>query len=137
MKKHLLNFVAGFLSILIFQQGILGIVYLAGFALVKPYNMNPTSPLGVPVVISMAFFGGLWGILIGYLVRNDPPKMFWLKVILLGAIAPTAALYLIEYPIKGIAFNPMMLPLNLILNGIWGIGLGLFIKLYSKIDKKA
>ena len=137
MKKYLVNFTAGFLSTLVFHQGILGVVYLAGIAPVKPFNMNPTVPLGLPAVISLALLGGVWGIVIGYLIKNDPPKMFWLKVIILGAILPTAAIYLIEFPLKGISFNPVMLPFNLLLNAVWGIGLGVFIKLYSKFDKKS
>ena len=132
MKKHLLHFAAGFLSTLIFHQGLLGLIFLAGVALVKPYNMNPTEPLGVPAVISLAFFGGLWGILIGYLIKNDSKAKFWIKAILLGAIGPTAVAFLVVFPLKGIAINPVMIPFGLLLNGMWGFGHGLFMKLFFR-----
>ena len=137
MKKHFVNFFCGFLSTHIFHQGLLGLIFIANLAPVKPFNMGPTDPFGVPAILSLAFFGGLWGVLIGYLIRKDAGKMFWLKAIIMGAIFPTAIALLVVYPLKGISFNPRMLPISLILNAVWGLGLAILIKLSSRLDKQS
>ena len=41
-------FAAGFLSTLIFHQGLLGLLFLAGVTPRAPFNLAPTAPLGVP-----------------------------------------------------------------------------------------
>ena len=56
----LLGFAAGFLSVLTFHQGMGGVFYLLGWGNNAPYSMRSTWPLGVPQVISSAFWGGLW-----------------------------------------------------------------------------
>ncbi|MBM3532855.1 MAG: hypothetical protein FJX60_07455 [Alphaproteobacteria bacterium] len=47
----LLGFVAGFISVLTFHQGTIGVMYLLGFAANPPYNLTPRAPLGVPVLM--------------------------------------------------------------------------------------
>lgn len=132
MKKHLKNFIAGFVSTLIFHQGSLGLIFLAGLAPVMPYNTSPTYPLGVPVFLSLSFFGGLWGVLIGFLIRKDVSKVFWSKAIAFGAVGPTAVAFLVVFPLKGIALNPFMIPFGLFLNAMWGLGLGLLIRVLDR-----
>ncbi len=110
-------------------------MYMAGIAPIMPYNINPTDPLGVPSVLSLAFFGGIWGILVGFFIENNVPKKFWSKAIIFGSIGPTAVAFLVVFPIKGIAINPIFIPFGLFLNAVWGLGLGLFIKLASRFDK--
>src|SRR4051794_41886064 len=58
------GFVAGFLAILIFHQIALLLLHLAGLVPATPWNMAPVPPLGVPAVISAAFWGGLWGVVL-------------------------------------------------------------------------
>lgn len=97
--------------------------------------MTPTEPFGVPAVISLSFFGGLWGVLIGHFIHLDPAKKYWLKAVFFGSIGPTAIALLVVFPIKGIAFNPLIIPIGLFLNAMWGIGLGLFIIIIKKYLK--
>jgi hypothetical protein len=56
----LLGFIAGFISVLTFHQGTIGLMYLLGFVANPPYNMTPRPPLDVPSVFSGAFWGGVW-----------------------------------------------------------------------------
>lgn len=128
MKTILKSFVAGFLSTLIFHQGVFALFYLAGIIPRAPFNMTPVAPFGVPSVISLAFFGGLWGILIWKLVEKDSGKKHWLKSILYGAIGPTAVAFGVVFPLKGIPFMPIGIIFGLILNGFWGFGNSLFMK---------
>lgn len=132
MKTNIKAFAAGFLSTLIFHQGLVGLLYLTGITPNPPYKMAPTMPLGVPSVISTAFFGGLWGILIWRLVANDTGKKLWLKSIVLGAIGPTAVAFLVVFPLKGLSVPLAMLPFGLILNGAWGAGNSLFMKMMAR-----
>jgi hypothetical protein len=55
-------FLAGALSVLVFQMGVAAILHAAGILSNAPYSLAPTAPFGVPQTVSSAFWGGLWGI---------------------------------------------------------------------------
>ncbi len=124
-------FVAGFLSTLVFHQGVFAIFHLLGF-LPAPYSLASTAPLGVPAVISLAFWGGVWGIPIWYLMRHATHAAYWIRAILFGAIGPTVVALLVVWPLKGRPFaadwDVKVWVLGLILNGAWGLGLALFMR---------
>ena len=67
--SHLRAFVAGFLATLIFHQGLVLVLHVLGVLPFGAWDMSPTEPLGVPKVISLAFWGGIWGIVLWLLVR--------------------------------------------------------------------
>ncbi len=122
-------FVGGFLATLIFHQGLVGLLHLLGVLPMQPYNMSATKPFGVPSVISLSFFGGLWGILIWRLVRNDPKVKQLIKSIVYGAIGPTLVAFVVVFPLKGISPPLALIPVGLLLNGAWGLGVWLFMKI--------
>jgi hypothetical protein len=128
MKILLKSFVAGFLSTLIFHQGLLGLLFLAGISPKAPFDFTPVGPLGIPSVLSLAFFGGLWGLLIWHWVKNDSGLRFWIKSALLGAVGPTAVAFVVVFPLKGLPFRPIMIVFGLILNAAWGFGNSLIMK---------
>jgi hypothetical protein len=121
------SFVAGFLSTLLFHQGLLALFFIAGLVPAAPYSMAPTEPLGVPQVFSLAFWGGVWGILLWLAIRNRRGLKYWALAVVLGAIGPTAVAMGIVFPLKGIPVDGMTVVGGLILNGFWGLGTGLFI----------
>jgi hypothetical protein len=131
-KVLILAFVAGFLATLIFHQGVLGLLYLAGRVAVTPWNMTPVPPLGVPAVLSLAFWGGLWGILLWALIRSRRGAAFWGLAIVLGALLPSLVAWFVVFPIKGIALNPAMIVGALLLNGAWGLGVALYMRLMKQ-----
>lgn len=120
--SYLKSFAAGFLSTLIFHQGILWVINLFVDIPFKPYSMDPTKPLGVPSVISIAFFAGLWAILIWKLIERRTWKSQIVYATVLGAVLPTLVAFVVVLPLKGIEFNWAFIPPGLILNGIWGLG---------------
>lgn len=61
-KLTVIGFIAGFLSTVVFHQGFLLILYKLSIIQKAPYSMHPTSPIGIPAFLSLAFFGGIWGI---------------------------------------------------------------------------
>lgn len=127
-------FVAGFLATLLFHQGLFGLFYLAGLVPAAPYNMTPVPPFHVPAVMSLAFFGGLWGIPIWAIIRRMQPLMHWISAIVLGALGPTVVAMLVVFPLKGIPVTAQTLMGGLVLNGFWGLGLAVFMAFM--VDRK-
>jgi len=121
-------FIAGFIATLLFHQGVFSVFYSLGMVPVPAFNMTPSHPLGVPAVISLAFWGGLWGLLIAYWLRQNHGAAYWLKATLLGAIGPTAVAMIIVFPMKGLSVEAKTVIGGLILNGAWGLGLAFFMR---------
>lgn len=124
-------FVAGFLATLIFHQGLFAVFYLAGAVPAAPFNLTPVPPLGVPSVVSLAFFGGLWGVAIWAIAGRLNGALYWLGHIVLGAIGPTAVAMLVVFPMKGLAVSAQTWVGGLILNGFWGLGVAVFMVLMA------
>lgn len=130
-------FIAGFLSTLVFHQGVLTLFWLFGVFPRAPYDMQATAPLGVPAVISLALWGGVWGAAISAALKNAVGRTYWLRALLLGAVGPSAVALLIVLPLKGMpvagGFDPKLIAGAFILNGAWGFGLALFARLIASI----
>ncbi|WP_395788404.1 hypothetical protein [Aquimonas sp.] len=129
-KVLMLAFIAGFLATLIFHQGVLGLLYLAGRVAMAPWNLTPVPPLGVPQVISLAFWGGLWGIALWALIRSRRGVSYWALAIALGALLPSLVAWFVVFPLKGIALSATLVFGALLLNGAWGLGVGLYMRLF-------
>lgn len=125
-------FVAGFLSTLVFHQGVIGLFHLMGAFPRAPWSLAATEPLGVPYVISLAFWGGVWGIPIWYLMRHATGAAYWIRALVFGAIGPTVVAFLLVVPLKGGAigagWDPKLWIGGLIVNGVWGLGLALLMR---------
>ena len=125
-------FIAGFLSTLIFHQGAFALFYYYGLSDSGPYDMTPVWPLAVPSVVSLAFWGGLWGIVIWGLIRNAEAAGYYVGAIILGAIGPTALSLFVIRPLEGLPFaadwNTQVIAGGLVLNGAWGLGVALLMR---------
>lgn len=131
-------FISGLLATLIFHQGLFAVFYLAGMVPSAPFNLSPVPPLGVPSVLSLAFFGGLWGIVLWLLLGRLNGLVFWLGNVVAGAIGPTAVAMLVVFPMKGIEVTAQIWTFGLVLNGFWGLGVALFMVLMgAKAARKA
>jgi len=84
-------FLAGFLSTLVFHQGVIALFWLAGVIPAAPWDMTPAPPFGVPKVISLAFWGGVWGVPVWWLVRRWRGASQWLAALVAGAVGPVKA----------------------------------------------
>ena len=138
MNRFLLSgFIAGALSVVIFHQGsafllhhigndIPAVVSVFGKA-AAPFNMAPTKPLGVPAIASQCFWGGVWGVVLAFILswRLFPALAFGA---IFGALALTVvALTLVPY-LKGLpGWNGNIPWRGLLFNGAWGFGAALLL----------
>jgi hypothetical protein len=95
-------------------------------------------PFGVPQFISLAFWGGIWGIIF---VLAEPifargPAEYWIGAIIFGAIFPTFVAWFVVFPLKGLpAGRGFHLPgifVGPIVNGLWGLGTAIFLRLTTQ-----
>jgi hypothetical protein len=126
-------FLAGFLSTLVFHQGALAILHGAGATAHKPWVMAPVPPLGIPSVLSLAFWGGLWGVALWLMIRRSAGSKYWLLAVVLGAILPTLVAFFVVFPLKGLpvggGWKPDLIVGALLLNGAWGFGVALLMRI--------
>ena len=129
-------FIAGFVSTLAFHQGVLALLHLAGVVSRAPYDLGRVPPLGIPAVISLAFWGGVWGAAIWPLLKNVAGPAYWLRALVIGAIGPSAVALFIVFPLKGMpmagGWDPKLIVAALILNGAWGLGVALLMRLLQR-----
>ena len=98
---YLKAFIAGFVSTLVFHQGVLWLLYAGGFSPRAPWNMTPVPPLHAPAVISLAFWGGVWGIVLWALIGASGGGAYWIKALVIGALGPSLVAWFVVMPIKG------------------------------------
>jgi hypothetical protein len=130
-------FLAGFLSTLIFHQGLLALLHAAGASPRPAYAMAPTPPLGVPQVLSLAFWGGIWGIALWLALRSmEASSLFWVWALVFGALLPSIVALFVVLPLKGQpvagGWNPKLIVGALLLNGAWGVGTALFLRAFGR-----
>lgn len=126
-------FLAGFVSTLTFHQGTLALLHKAGLWPKPPYPMARTKPFNIPAVVSLALWGGVWGVALWYLVAGQGGARYWLYATLFGAIAPSLVALFVVFPAKGLpmagGWKPGVIGAVLLLNGMWGLGVAVFMRL--------
>jgi hypothetical protein len=129
LRSFSLAFLCGFLSTLLFHQGGVFVLYLFKVIPFQPWDFS-LNPQGVPKVISLAFFGGLWA-MASLLLAQKIQKNFWALQIIFGAIGPTAVAMLVVFPLKGLVVSAPVVVGGLLLNGLWGLGVAMGLKLFK------
>jgi hypothetical protein len=130
-----LEFVAGFCATIFFHQPALWLLHIAGVTPHTPFVMTQVPPFGIPSVISLAFWGGVWGlILIPAIARIKNEGAYFLAAIVFGAIFPTLVAAYVLAPIKHqpIPHTPSNVVLGLTVNGAWGLGTALFFRFFAR-----
>lgn len=127
-------FVAGFLATLTFHQALIAVLHAAGVVPFAAWRFRPVPPFGVPSVLSLAFWGGVWGIVLAAVQPVLPrrPVAYWVAIVLAGGIATTLFGELVVGPLKG-AGPPTVVPIRFLfglgINGVWAAGTALLARL--------
>jgi hypothetical protein len=131
-KRIALGFVVAAISVLTFHQGMWALLHylqLPGLGMPAPFPTEPVPPFGVPRIVSLCFWGGVWGALFGA-VWHGPRASYWWAGVLLGVVAALTGMFIVAaikgQPIAGgwILNNWIR---SLLINGTWGLGVGLML----------
>lgn len=135
--EYVYAFLAGFISTLTFHQGTLAVLHKAGMWPKPPYPMTRTKPFNIPAVISLALWGGLWGIAAWLLIWNLSGATYWAYATLFGAIGPSLVALFVVFPAKGLpmagGWDPKVIVPVLLLNGAWGLGVAVLLRLAGPV----
>ncbi|MDB5650758.1 MAG: hypothetical protein JWL62_2278 [Hyphomicrobiales bacterium] len=125
------GFVAGFLAVPIFHQLAQLGLYYAVPGRNFPWNLRPNA-LGVPALVNLSFWGGVWGIVFA-LVQTKFPRglIYFLLALVFGAVLPTAFGWYVLAPMRGQAV-PAFSIFGPIINGTWGLGTGIIYALLTR-----
>ncbi len=147
MQKVLVfGFICGALAVIVFHQGTVYVVYHQ-FPLIQAvtgaadafrgqshgFNMRGIPPLGIPAVLSLAFWGGIWGIVLAALIRwaRFPDLMGGFAI---GMVATLVGFTLVAQS-KGLPMwaggNTITIWRVILLNGAWGWGTALLLRPFS------
>jgi xanthosine utilization system XapX-like protein len=129
-KTAVLGFVAAALAVLTFHQGMweaLHLLSIDGLKMPTWYPMEGVPPFGVPKILSLCFWGGLYGIPFALLMRRFTLPL-WLCGLVLGLIAMLVGNFVVPV-IKGLPVGGGWVAMNWVrsslINGFWGIGVGI------------
>ncbi|MHC5769980.1 MAG: hypothetical protein ACYTXI_31110 [Nostoc sp.] len=135
--RFVLAFVAGFVAVLVFHQGLLALLHAINFAPRASYQTTPIPPFGIPQFLSGAFWGGIWGLIWATItLRWQINRSYWLTALLFGAVAPTLVAWFVVAPLKGLPIAggwklPAMIT-ALLVNGAWGLGTALLFSWFGR-----
>jgi hypothetical protein len=134
-RTFVFGFLAGALAVPLFHQVMLAILHASHFVARAPFALQPTKPFGLPAVVSLTFWGGLWGIILAIVSRNRS-RPGWTFAVLFGAILPTLVAWFVVLPLKGLpaggGWAPRAIATALLINGAWGLGTALFLRIFSR-----
>lgn len=124
-----IGFSAGAIAALVFHQGLAGAFDLIGLGSLRAFRLLPTWPFGVPAIVSLSFWGAMYGIVFS-LLSPRLGRHLWLAGIGMGLIAGLVTLFVV-LPLKGlpVAHGWAVWPIarTLLLTGFWGLGVGVLL----------
>lgn len=135
LNRAVMGFVAAVISVLTFHQGMWELLHL--FRLMPPpYPTTGVLPFGVPRIIDLCFWGGVWGAVFGLVLPSLPRSWpMWVLGLGLGIAAALVGLFIVPLikglPIAG-GWAAMAFVRSVLINGLWGIGVGLILPLLIK-----
>jgi hypothetical protein len=140
--KLLVGFVAGFIAVLLFHQPALALLTQLGVAEASTYSFKATAPFGVPQLVSLSFWGGVWGVVFALVEHRIPRgKRYWVYAFLFGAIFPTLVAWFAVAPMKGLpmagGWQASRMFTGFFINGAWGLGNALLLALALRPSRQA
>ena len=135
-RASITGFIAGFLAVPLFHQLAMGLFYILGIIPFAPFDMAATQPLGIPVVLSASFWGGVWGVVFAFTILRLRGASYWAWNIIAGAVLLSVVAAFIVSPLKQMGiiwgWSFAIMAFALYVNAAWGLGLALFYRLFNR-----
>ena len=132
----IVGFLSGAISVLLFHQGVVMIFHALELTSRQAYNLQATAPFGVPQVWSLAFWGGVWGVVLALIVARMETARLLIAATVFGALVPTLVAWFMVAPLKGQplggGFAASGIALALVANALWGLGTGIGLALFGR-----
>jgi hypothetical protein len=132
----IVGFISGAVSVLAFHQGAAALLHALALTPRVPYSMEATAPFGIPQMWSLAFWGGVWGVLLAATLARFHGAAFIVGAAVFGAVLPTLVAWFVVAPLKGqpvaAGFVPMAMIIGPIVNAAWGLGTGTGLGLFGQ-----
>ena len=124
------GWIAGAVSALTFHAFAWWVFYLLGMQQLAPYPMIPNA-FGVPLILSLAFWAGVWGIVM-VLIAPRITQPFWVVCVIVSLAASVVQAFALP-PLRGgsINWNLVGILRAFVVNGVWGIGVAIIAPLVS------
>lgn len=136
LRWIVVGFLAGALAVLVCHQTVALLLHSLGITPRTPYSMQATSPLGVPQLWSLAFWGGLWGVALAAALRRLDGAELVIVATIFGAILPTLVAWTVVASLKGqplfAGVVPKAMAVGLLVNGAWGLGTGIGLAVFGR-----
>jgi hypothetical protein len=139
-RTALIGFIAGALSVLIFHQGMVLILYLMKQTPNFPWNMGMFrgGPFPIPIIVNQMFWGGLWGVGFAAVAGLIPIANTVLRGIVYGLLGPFILGNAILVPFfKGGPYfwgwQPPRIILGALIGGAFGAGIAL---IYGALNRR-
>ncbi len=132
-QRGFLGFVAGALAVLVFHQGMVAVLHSLGLLTQAPFRTLPVAPFWIPSIVSLSFWGGVYGAVFGALAPRIRMPL-WLASVGLGLAAVLIGWFIVA-PLKGqpmaAGFAAWPMARSLLINLTWGLGTGLLLPLLT------
>ena len=135
VSRAMFGIIAAVISVLVFHQGMWELLHLFGL-MPAPYPTDGVPPFGVPRIINLCFWGGVWGAVFGLILPKLPESYpMWVRGLGLGIAAALVGLFIVPM-IKGLpvagGWAAMAIVRSFLINGVWGIGVGLILPILMR-----
>ena len=137
--RAIMGFIAGALSVVTLFFAAWAGVRAAGFipAAADPvWSMKGVAPWGVPRAVNLAFWGGVWGLVLNLIFGGLRGAGNWLAWGLAGVIAVSAVAIFVVPAIKGVPIanlTPQRFMISGFLNGLFGIGAAIWLRALARV----
>jgi len=132
----LAGFISGFISVLLFHQGMAAALHTLGMTPRAPYSLQSTAPWGIPQMWSLAFWGGVWGVVLAAVLGRLEGAALIVAAAIFGALLPTLVAWFVVAPLKGQPLAaggaPQAMMIGPVVNAAWGLGTGIGLALFGR-----
>ena len=123
IRLMVLGFIAGVVATLVFHQGTVWLLSQVMAIPFGPWSMRRNA-YGVPMILALSFWAGVWGIVLAWLLAWRPALPDLLTGFVLGAIVPSVWGWTVIATLHGRPLfaggNVRAILLVLFIDGVWG-----------------